>query len=757
MPLGASEPEASSSRAPGAPSTAPPSDAMRSSTPREVEAKRGPARGDARKLISAAPRVGEDGGGSKGRIPMTAAGPGVPLSRVVGVGPKKSEHLAKKGIRTVQDLLFLLPRDYEDRSRPRPIAELKAGERATVEGEVQRSGVRHGGRGRRMFEVALADGTGRLTLMFFKYRRAHHEALYAPGVRVRVTGPVSQFGARKQMVHPEGQPADAEVHERGLAPVYPTVEGIPGPTLRGIVQKLATACAHRIADPMPPAVLRRHGHPELAEAVARAHRPAHETDRSMLERMRSRLVFDELFYGQLALGLVRHRRGDERGIAHRGATDFEEFARELFPFELTNAQRRVAAEIAADLESSRPMNRLLQGDVGSGKTAVAFLAAALVRRAGRQTAILAPTEILAEQHAANARRALEPHGLRTALLTGSTSTKARSQLLRWLRQGQVDVLIGTHALLEPDVAFHDLGLAVTDEQHRFGVNQRQSLIAKRADAAPDVLVMTATPIPRTLALTAYGDLKTSIIDELPPGRSPTETKVFVGEQGARAYDRVAEELVQGRQAYVIFPLVETSDVLDLKAATDAFDQVAERFAPHRVGLLHGRLKPEEKNEVMQAFARNELQVLVSTTVVEVGVDVPNATCIVIENAERFGLSQLHQLRGRVGRGQHAGRCFLVTESAAVDRLRVLEETSSGFEVAERDLQLRGPGEVLGTRQSGITELFLADLVRDAPVLDAAAHEAAALLASDPGLEAYPALREELLRRFADRLALAGVL
>jgi len=269
--------------------------------------------------------------------------------------------------------------------------------------------------------------------------------------------------------------------------------------------------------------------------------------------------------------------------------------------------------------------------------------------------------------------------------------------------------------------------------------------------------MTATPIPRTLALTAYGDLKTSIIDELPPGRSPTETKVFVGEQGARAYDRVAEELVQGRQAYVIFPLVETSDVLDLKAATDAFDQVAERFAPHRVGLLHGRLKPEEKNEVMQAFARNELQVLVSTTVVEVGVDVPNATCIVIENAERFGLSQLHQLRGRVGRGQHAGRCFLVTESASVDRLRVLEETSSGFEVAERDLQLRGPGEVLGTRQSGITELFLADLVRDAPVLDAAAHEAAALLASDPGLEAYPALREELLRRFADRLALAGVL
>jgi len=412
-------------------------------------------------------------------------------------------------------------------------------------------------------------------------------------------------------------------------------------------------------------------------------------------------VFDELFYGQLALGLVRHRRGDERGIAHRGATDFEEFARELFPFELTNAQRRVAAEIAADLESSRPMNRLLQGDVGSGKTAVAFLAAALVRRAGRQTAILAPTEILAEQHAANARRALEPHGLRTALLTGSTSTKARSQLLRWLRQGQVDVLIGTHALLEPDVAFHDLGLAVTDEQHRFGVNQRQSLIAKRADAAPDVLVMTATPIPRTLALTAYGDLKTSIIDELPPGRSPTETKVFVGEQGARAYDRVAEELVQGRQAYVIFPLVETSDVLDLKAATDAFDQVAERFAPHRVGLLHGRLKPEEKNEVMQAFARNELQVLVSTTVVEVGVDVPNATCIVIENAERFGLSQLHQLRGRVGRGQHAGRCFLVTESAAVDRLRVLEETSSGFEVAERDLQLRGPGEVLGTRQSAL--------------------------------------------------------
>lgn len=713
-------------------------------------------RGESKKLISAAPRVDEEPVAPTKRVAMADASLGTPLINVTGVGPKTAERLAKHGIRTVQDALFLLPRDYEDRSRARPIAEAQPGERVTVEGEVLLSAVRFAGKGRRIFEVALSDGTGRINLKFFRFRKAHHEALYARGARVRVTGPVTRFGAQKQMVHPEGKSADEVELHRGWVPVYPQIEGVPNATLRGIVQKLATACAHRIEDPVPEEILERHGHPDLARAVVRAHLPAEEADRDVLDHMRARLVFDELLYGQLAMALVRDRRGESKGVAHPGAADFEALARELFPFELTGAQRRAMEEIAADLESPRPMNRLLQGDVGSGKTAVALLAAALVRRAGRQAAILAPTEILAEQHAANARRMLEPRGIRTALLTGSTTAKARSQLLRWLERGQVDVLIGTHALLEPDVGFQDLGLAITDEQHRFGVNQRQALMAKRADSTPDVLVMTATPIPRTLALTAYGDLHTSIIDELPPGRSPTETRVFVGDRAARAYDRVAAEVDAGRQAYVIFPLVETSETLDLQAATDAFDRIAERFAPHRVGLMHGRLDSKQKTEVMRAFSANEVQVLVSTTVVEVGVDVPNATCIIIENAERFGLSQLHQLRGRVGRGRHPGRCMLLTEHEGVERLRVLEETQSGFEVAERDLQLRGPGEILGTRQSGVVELLLADLVRDAAVLEAARAEAARLLRADPRLAGYPALAAELMRRFADRLALAGV-
>jgi ATP-dependent DNA helicase RecG len=729
------------------PRAEPPSESPAASEPRR--------RGASKKLISAAPRVAEEAASTK-RVAMTEASLGTPLSNVTGVGPKTAERLAKRGIRTVQDALFLLPRDYEDRSRPRPIAEARPGERVTVEGEVLVSAVRFAGRGRRIFEVALTDGTGRINLKFFRFKKAHHEALYARGARVRVTGPVTKFGAQKQMVHPEGKPADAVEATRGWVPVYPQVEGVPGATLRGIVQKLATACGHRIEDPMPGDILTRHGHPELARAVVRAHHPSDGADREVLEHMRARLVFDELLYGQLAMAMVRRRRGDDVGVVHAGAADFDALARSLFPFELTPAQRRAMAEIAADLESPRPMNRLLQGDVGSGKTAVALLAAALAHRAGRQTAILAPTEILAEQHAGNARRTLEPHGLRTALLTGSTTAKARAQLLRWLKQGQVDVLIGTHAILEPDVELKDLGLAVTDEQHRFGVQQRQALMSKRTGSTPDVLVMTATPIPRTLALTAYGDLQTSVIDELPPGRSPTETQVFVGPQAARAYDLVEAELDAGRQAYVIFPLVETSEVLDLEAATDAVHRIAERFSSHRVGLLHGRLRSDEKAEVMRAFAEGEVRVLVSTTVVEVGVDVPNATCIVIENAERFGLSQLHQLRGRVGRGQHRGRCLLLTEHDGVERLRVLEATSSGFEVAERDLQLRGPGEILGTRQSGVVELILADLVRDAEVLEAARSEAVRLIEGDPSLERHPSLRAELLRRFSERLTLAGV-
>ncbi len=708
-----------------------------------------------RALRAAAPTVEADQGAPK-RMPMTTAEPGTPLDRIIGVGPKTADKLAKRGFNTVQDLLFFLPRDYEDRSSNRVIAELQVGERATVEGEVLGSAVRYAGRGRRIFEAVLSDGTGRLTLRFFRFRKSQVEGTYERGARLRVTGSVTRFGGAKQMVHPETHAAATSEAFGGWTPVYSDIEGVPPRTLRSVVQKLAAACAHRIVDPMPRSILERYGHPELAEAVRAAHCPGDRDRRELLERMRARLVFDELLYLQLALATIMTRREQRPGIVQSGARDFESLGRDLFPFVFTRAQSAAMTEIASDLESPRPMNRLLQGDVGSGKTAVAMLAAALVQRAGRQTAILAPTEILAEQHAGQAQRILQPHGLRTALLTGSTSAKARTQLVRWLERGEVDVVIGTHALLEPDVAFRDLGLVVIDEQHRFGVQQRKLLSNKRSGEPPDVLVMTATPIPRTLAMTAYGDLRVSVIDELPPGRSPTVTRVFDSGRSEPAYRAVREEIARSRQAYVVFPLVEQSEKLDLKAATDAVDELTRVFAPFAVGLLHGRMRPDEKSEVMKRFIANEVQVLVSTTVVEVGVDVPNATCIIIEDAERFGLSQLHQLRGRVGRGQHAGRCFLITEKDGVERLRVLEETSSGFEVADRDLQLRGPGEFLGTRQSGLSDLAVADLVRDAEVLEQARAEAQALLVRDPTLSQVPTLRAELQRRFAERLSLASV-
>ena len=404
------------------------------------------------------------------------------------------------------------------------------------------------------------------------------------------------------------------------------------------------------------------------------------------------------------------------------------------------------------------MNRLLQGDVGSGKTAVALLASAAVVSAGRQAAILAPTEILADQHFANAMKTLGSAGITIARLTGSAKTKERRQLLRALLARQVDVLVGTHALLEPDVAFADLGLAVVDEQHRFGVHQRAALRNKRSDAMPDLLIMTATPIPRTLALTAYGDLRVSIIDELPPGRSPTVTEVFSANQSELALTHVERALEEGRQAYVVYPLVEASENLDLTAATDAVGDLQERFRPHEVGLLHGRMRPEDKAAVMRRFKDGQLGVLVSTTVIEVGVDVPNATVMLVQHADRFGLSQLHQLRGRVGRGAHRGTCLLVAGDASKDgwaRLQVLAETSDGFVVAERDLAIRGPGELLGTRQSGLPDLVVTNLARDGSIVELSKAAADEVRARDPDLGAteHARLRDELDRRFGAKMKL----
>lgn len=693
------------------------------------------------------------------RAPSAEVSAGSPLGRVMlsaldGVGPAAAKRLEAKGLTSVLDALLWLPRRYEDRRVVTPIAAAVAGEFVQVQGRVLHAALSRVGGGRLLFEVVLGDGTGTLNLRWFRF---HADGMKRRFVRDRefvVSGTLTAWGAMRQMVHPEVEdPGEAgDPSSAGIAPVYAEVDGIRPKQLRKVLQDVARRFAHRVEDPLPGRLRERRGLPALASALQKAHLPetldpGEEPDGPV----RQRLVYDELLFFQLMLAQRKQSGEAQPGLVHISPTPWAELAAAMLPFRLTGAQRRAIGEIARDLGRDRPMNRLLQGDVGAGKTAVAMVAAAIVARAGRQTALLAPTEILAAQHAATSERYLAAIGLRHALLTGSTRAKARRELLEALAAGELDVLIGTHAILEPAVRFARLGLAIVDEQHRFGVEQRGSLRHKNDGIAPDVLVMTATPIPRTLALTLYGDLEVSILDERPPGRTPITTSVLRERDRRQAWQQVAVALAQGRQAYVVFPLVESSEQSDLRAATEAVDEIRAQFPGYGVGLLHGRMRPDDKAQVMDEFRAGRLGVLVSTTVIEVGVDVPNATVMVIENAERFGLSQIHQLRGRVGRGVHPGSCVLIVGSGgqeAWNKLAVLERTDDGFQVAEADLEIRGPGELLGTRQSGLASLSTADLVRDAHVLEQAREDAFDLIHGDPQLARpeHEALRAELERR-----------
>ncbi|HEY7726469.1 MAG TPA: ATP-dependent DNA helicase RecG [Anaeromyxobacteraceae bacterium] len=689
------------------------------------------------------------------------------LGEVPGAHPAPRALLEERGRATVEEALAFWPKAYQDRTRTRRIAELRTGEEGLVAGRVGAVRTQRMRNGRPILRLALDDGSGKLDLVFFNPAPWWSRS-FAVGDPLLAQGKVGEgFGGRRQMAQPEVEkvrPGDSASFGR-IVPFYAGPADWQHPALRRLVKRLCDEHAALAVDDLPLAVRERRRLLPVGRALREAHFPPPGTDPEAAAARATpafrRLVFEELFF--LQLGLAQRRRGVRRaaGVAFDVAPERLGAALRRLPFALTAAQRRALDEIAGDMGRPEPMNRLLQGDVGSGKTAVAFAAAMLAVQSGWQAALMAPTEILAEQHARTLRGWLEGSGVEVALVAAQARGPGQREARRAVASGRAAVAVGTHALLEGDVEFHRLGLVVVDEQHRFGVLQRARLIGK--GRRPDVLVMTATPIPRTLALAFYGDLDQSKIGELPPGRSPVVTRVYGDGQRRRAHEVLRRELDAGRRGYVVYPLVAESEKTDLADATGGAAELARILAPHPVGLLHGQMKPGEKDAAMERFRRGEVRVLVATTVVEVGVDVPEAAVMLVEHAERFGLSQLHQLRGRVGRGAAQGHCLLVAHfgragGEARERLRVMERTQDGFEIARADLRIRGPGEMLGTRQAGQPYLEIADLYRDEAILDEAREEAFALVEADPELARpeHAAAREALEQRWAGRLSLAQV-
>ena len=686
-----------------------------------------------------------------------------PVARLNGVGEKVAEHLAKLRITRIGDLLFHLPLRYQDRTRLTPIGALRLNREAQIEGQIEVTQVVFGRR--RALVVRIADGSGALNLRFFHFNAAQQQRL-AVGRRVRCYGEVRRGPNTLEMVHPECQilaGEEAVAVNAELTPIYPTTEGLQQNRLRHLTnQALALLAAgdddtHEL---LPQPLLERLAMPSLRDALEFVHRPPPDADVEMLAESshpaQRRLVFEELLAYQLSLKRRREQARDFGAPSVRAGTLKQDLLKG-FGFTLTGAQGRVIDEVEADLARGLPMLRLLQGDVGAGKTAVAAVVAASVLEAGYQVALMAPTELLAEQHATTLRRWFEPLTIEVMLLTSRLSKNQRRPLHARLEEPRAVLAVGTHALFQQDVQYAKLGLIIVDEQHRFGVEQRLALRDKgaRADFRPHQLIMTATPIPRTLAMSAYADLDISILDELPPNRKPVRTVVLVESKRAEIVARIALACREGRQVYWVCPLIDESDVLEHQAATDTAMQLAAALPEITVGLVHGRLADKQKDAAMAAFARGETALLVATTVIEVGVDVPNASLMVIENAERLGLSQLHQLRGRVGRGSQHADCVLLYKpplsSLARQRLEVLRATTDGFVIADRDLELRGPGELLGTRQTGIAQFRIADLVRDAALLRDVQATATTVLRD------YPQLVDTLVQRWlADKVEYANV-
>ncbi len=663
-----------------------------------------------------------------------------PITALKGVGPKLALKLERLGLATVQDALFHLPIRYQDRTRVMPMGGLQPGQSAVVRGNVEVADVAY--RGRRNLICRISDGTGFLTLRFFHFSMAQKDNLR----RGRVLSCYGEVRAGRdglEMIHPEYQFVDDSDNtvESHLTPVYPTTDGLHQLSIRKLVLQAVDRFLPHIEECLPEPLLSELGFPELQQALACVHQPDPEENIGLLEAGRhpaqQRLAFEELLAHQLSLQKLRQRQRQRAAPVMDSDTELQTALLHSLPFDLTAAQQRVMKEISRDLHQAHPMQRLVQGDVGSGKTIVAALAALQAVDAGFQVAIMAPTELLAEQHLNNFGQWLAPLHIAVLGLSGKLKNSARRKVLHSMKSGSTKVIVGTHALFQEGVEFDRLGLIVVDEQHRFGVHQRLALRQKGTDkgSVPHQLIMTATPIPRTLAQTIYADLDVSTIDELPPGRIPVETVVVPDSRRAEVVQRVKLACVDGRQAYWVCPLIEESESLQLQTATQTEIMLKEALPGIRVALVHGRMKPVDKQQTMMHFKNGDIQLLVATTVIEVGVDVPNASLMIIENSERLGLSQLHQLRGRVGRGSEKSSCVLMYQAPLSDfakkRLNAMRDTNDGFEIARRDLELRGPGEMLGTRQTGIQQFHIADIMRDCDLLPAVRAAAKTMLDQYP--------------------------
>ena len=671
------------------------------------------------------------------------------VTSLKGVGPKKAEALKKLGISTMEDLVFFLPRSYEDRRNRVDISDAAEDQNSVVTGEVKLVvNDRYRGGRKQMLRLLVEDGTGSMEVVFFNAKYLQHS--FRTGRKYTFFGKVTRNFGKMQMIHPEF--SDADGMEDGILPVYPLTKGISQREMR-TWQKLLKRAYSMAEDILSSEAVERNRLCSLSYALENVHFPQ---EKQKLLEAKYRLIFDELLILQTGLFMARQNVTDGRnGIAFSPEADTGRYIESL-PYPLTGAQQRCVEEIERDLESSTAMNRLVQGDVGCGKTAVAEIAMYKAVKSGYQAVLMAPTEILAAQHFDGISRAFEAHGIRTAFLTGSLKAAQKREVLEQIATGEAQVIIGTHAVIQPDVDFSRLGLVITDEQHRFGVRQRVKLREKGEN--PNVLGMTATPIPRTLSVILYGDLDVSIIDELPPGRQQTVTRCLKSEKRGECYDFVEQQLKQGRQAYVVTPLIEESETLDAKSAEQVAAELKKRFRGYSVELIHGAMSQDEKDRIMESFSRGETDVLVATVVIEVGINVPNATVIVIENSERFGLAQLHQLRGRVGRGSHRSYCFLILDGGseiAEKRGQIMETSSDGFFIAEEDLKLRGPGEIFGTRQHGLPDLAITDLSKHMKILEQAKEEAKAMLADDPALDApeHSALRRRITKLFGEDLTL----